>query len=125
MNLRRVKRQDDYETRWCLVGPRGAIDFHCTNADHRIAREFWRSGGLEIHRREPDGYQRGEGASNDHCWLLDGPCWHDGSSLYATEQLIPLLENFGEDALWERLESEYRHRFAVSSPQTQETGGEQ
>lgn len=47
------------------------------------------SGGIEIHRRAPPDYQQGEPPTHDDCWLLKAPCWHDGSSLQATEFWIP------------------------------------
>lgn len=47
-------------------------------------------GGCEHHspvRREYDSEQ----PSHDDCWLLGGPCWHDGSSLMFSEQIAPML----------------------------------
>jgi hypothetical protein len=107
--LERIKKQDDYETRWCVVGPAGAVDFHCTNEPVKGWSE--RVGGLEEHRRAPAYYQNAESPSHEHCSLLNGKCWHDGSSLYASEFIIPFYEQSGEEALWPLLEGEYRRRF--------------
>lgn len=44
-------------------------------------------GGVEIHRTPAEG----ETPDNDDCWILKGPCCHDGSSLYASETVNPLF----------------------------------
>jgi hypothetical protein len=46
-------------------------------------------GGLEIHWRQPPDYMADDAPSQDHCWLLKAPCWHDGSSLQAEQKWIP------------------------------------
>jgi hypothetical protein len=105
--LRHDKHTDDYETRWAVLGPLGAVDFHMTNRpviDHR-------SGGIEMHYRTPPDYMSDQAPSHEHCRLLDAPCWHDGSSLYASEVLIPYALTHTEDELWRLLEHEYRERF--------------
>lgn len=73
-------------------------------------RGIGRLGGIEEHRREPSDYQDPEKPSHEDCRLI-GRCWHDGSSLYASEVLIPILEQSGEDAIWRQLEIEYHERF--------------
>lgn len=47
------------------------------------------SGGIEIHYRQPPDYMKDEAPSNDNCWLLKAPCWHDGSSMQVTDTWIP------------------------------------
>jgi hypothetical protein len=47
------------------------------------------SGGLEIHYRYPPEHMQNQPPSSDTCWLLKCPCWHDGSSLVASEIWIP------------------------------------
>lgn len=115
--FKRITTVDDYETRWMLVGPRGAVDFHCSHASDRYT--FGRIGGIEEHHRTPPSYMREEQPSHEHCWILGGKCWHDGSSLYASEVLIPLLERDGEAAIWKQLDCEYRKRFG----ETEQAGG--
>lgn len=104
--LMRITRDDGYERRWVVVGPKGAVDFHCTHGpvDHPIVG---RIGGVEYHYRTPPDYMRSEAAHHPCCWALDGPCWSDGSSLQATEHWIPMLERAGEDAIWAELERAY------------------
>jgi len=109
--FRRLTVEDTFETRWVLVGPHGAMDFHCTNVSVVRAYGFDRCGGLETHYRTPPDYMRDREPSHEHCWMLGGKCWHDGSSLYASEVLIPLLERDGVEAIWRQLDREYVERF--------------
>jgi hypothetical protein len=101
--LQRVKLDNKDGTRWCVVGPDGAVDFWFFHSTPTL-------GGIEEHRRIPPSYRK-DGPDHEQCHLLTGPCWHDGSSLYASEVLIPLYQNYGEDALGQQLEREYRERF--------------
>ena len=106
-----------YETRWILTGPTGRGGFHCTNLailawmrEETEMPDLWRSGGVEYHHRAAPDYMAGEDATHEHCWILGGPCWHDGTSLWASEHWIPLLEAAGEDAIWRDLRATYeRH----------------
>ena len=54
-------------------------------------------GGFEIHHRSAPNYMKGEAPSHDNCWLLNSPCWHDGSSTYAREFWIPKWEQSPND----------------------------
>jgi len=47
------------------------------------------TGGIEIHYRIPPDYMRDQPPTHDDCFLLKAPCWHDGSSLQASEFWIP------------------------------------
>lgn len=113
--LTKIRREDHYETRWIVVGELGAIDFHCTNEGTEIARQFGRSGGVEYHSKQPFDYDPDSEPSHEHCWLV-GRCWHDGTSLWASEHWIPLLQLSGEEAIWRELEMTYRSRFHESAP---------
>lgn len=69
---------------WELVGANGALHFHATYyADHQT------SCGLEVHRIEGDGAPH-----HINCPLTGGRCWHDGTSLYAEEELWPLIKEY-------------------------------
>ena len=76
---------------WTCIGRRGAIHLHVSGSlrDADGPNEGY-YGGLEVHYREPPDCMNEDAPSQDRCWLLDGPCWHDGTSLYASETLIPL-----------------------------------
>lgn len=90
---------------WELVGPNGAIHLHVT-----IVEGYDDSAGLEFHSRSGDG-----APSQVRCWLLESPCWHDGTSLYAVETLWPMIKGMcalgDHSAIFLILESEYQHHF--------------
>ena len=72
--------------RWEMKSQHGAVHFHIT-----MVEGYERTAGLELHSV----YPRGEDAP-DHvnCPLTGGRCWHDGTSLYATESLWPMIEPY-------------------------------
>lgn len=57
-------------------------------------------GGVEHHCGFREDWQDAE-PGDKHCWLLNGPCWHDGSSL-AAERWI---RRFNEDGDIENVEA--------------------
>lgn len=101
-------RQHTYE----LVGRDGAIHFHVTEslrAQHPLPSHY---GGLEEHRRVcPAGDDRPP--THTACRLLGGNCWHDGTSSYASEVLIPRwqLDFPDHDSVFRWLTYEYNSRF--------------
>lgn len=90
---------------WSIICARGGLHFHAA----KYGTEYgcgW-SCGLEIHRRTP----LDDSAPNHmDCWLLKAPCWHDGISLYAREdvwpRIEPLLRRGDHDAIFRVLEYE-------------------
>ena len=123
--LVRLTREDDYEKRWIVVGKLGAVDFHCSHDDSDLARKYGRSGGVEFHYRAPTDWMRQDySCTHDRCWILGGKCWHDGTSLWASEHWIPMLERSGEEAVWRELEHTYRTREWPNPAETMtEAGG--
>lgn len=82
------------EHQWSLVGERGGIHVDAWLHGSEYRDDRW-IGGIEGHsptRRDYDS----EKPSHDHCWLIQGPCWHDGSSLQFSEQIAPYLPMRGE-----------------------------
>lgn len=108
---RRVRKTHGTTHHMAVVGALGAVHFHWTPTPIPGLNQPFYS-GLETHYVTPPHYMRDEEASHDECWLLGAECWHDGTSLYASEVLIQRLLRDGEDALWAVLEREYRERFA-------------
>lgn len=51
-------------------------------------------GGIEVHSPKQV-YDFSPEPSHESCWLIGGPCWHDGSSLWFQEQIIPYIREFG------------------------------
>jgi len=99
------------ERRYCVVGQDGGVDFHVSEAPAGYEAVCPRTARLEIHRRAPADYQRGREADFATCWLLEAPCWCDGTTLYATEHLLPLFDLGLDAAFWLVLEVEYLNRF--------------
>jgi len=89
--------------RWTLVGAAGAIRLHIKGPDNRFKPEYY--GGLETHRKtSPDG----RAPDHEDCRLLGGHCWHEGSSLAASEIWIPrwLSDPHNHDSMFAALEVE-------------------
>lgn len=101
------------EHTWSVVCAEGGIHLHISDygKDNKYGERF--QGGIEIHYRKPPGYMRHDAPSHDNCWLIGGPCWHDGSSLQASERWIPIWvgsEN-DHDRMFRLLEHEAAVRF--------------
>lgn len=98
--------------RWELRGPDGGIHFHVTIQKDAKYPPY---SGLEIHRCAPAEYQKGDAPHHLDCPVTGGRCWHDGTSLYATETLWPMfsvwLADGDHDSIFRRLEREYDERF--------------
>lgn len=98
------------EMHYIVAGKDGSIDFHVFTSDFMGDRV----GGVEFHHRHAPYYMDATKPSHKSCWaMLDkGPCWHDGTSLWASEYWIPLLDNAGEEAVFSALEREYVKHFS-------------
>jgi hypothetical protein len=97
---------------WELVGPQGAIHFHVSIQDDK---SYEPSAGLEFHHVDGHPDYKGEAPHHLNCPLTGGRCWHDGTSLYASEHLWPLVEGYlrcGEHRqIFDILEQEYVQHF--------------
>jgi hypothetical protein len=75
---------------WAVVGPAGGVHIWAMPTPESRSAVFPGKfyGGVEVHyRTEPGpGYSH-----NKDCWLLGGPCYHDGSSLYFSERIEPMM----------------------------------
>lgn len=105
------------EHTWTVVARHGAMHFHASDCGEEHAKKFGRdnrfSGGLEIHYRTPPDYMANDAPSQDKCWLIGCPCWHDGTSLYASETIIPfwLVAPNDHERMFTFLIREYEERF--------------
>jgi|SRR5581483_1880112 len=116
--LVKITREDGYEKRWILVGREGAVDFHVSHERPEIAHlGLGPIGGIEEHHRTPPDYMQADKPSHDHCWILNGKCWHDGSSLYASEVLIPRCLGQSDADVFDVLRGEYIQRFRSEQPE--------
>lgn len=73
---------------WAVVGPEGAVHIWAQSYTEEYAARFGETyyGGVECHWPADV-----ETAHHENCWLLKGPCCHDGSSLYFSERIAPML----------------------------------
>lgn len=97
---------------WTVVGRDGAVHLHVSDLGEQWSSQHGQrySGGLEVHYRHPQG---DEAPSQEKCWLLGGPCWHDGTTMYAEETLIPLWQRAPHDheRMFGILQDDYAERF--------------
>lgn len=95
---------------WELVGPEGGVHFSVS-----MTKGYDPSCGLEFHHSTRAKYRRDEAPDHTQCWLIGGPCWHDGTSLYASETLWPMIEPMlrsgDHETIFRILEGEYDDRF--------------
>ena len=82
---------DSFRHSWTIEGPHGAVDFHFDGDEERIAK-YGPTAGLECHWRQPPAHMADRAPSHRWCHILEAPCWHDGTSLYAKETLYPLVD---------------------------------
>lgn len=91
--------------RYCVIGPRMAVDFHFSEIGGWDV-----TAGLECHYKVPPSYLKGKKPFDEHCWLTGVRCWGDGTSVYATEYLYPLFREGTLDEFWPILEEEHNRR---------------
>lgn len=72
---------------WRIVCRHGGVNFHAT-----VNEKYGTTAGLEFHFCSPPDHMRNDPPSHIDCPVTGGRCWHDGTSLYATEQLWPMIE---------------------------------
>ena len=115
---RYAPRFDNPEHIWTCTGSLGAMHFHATDLgeEYEGKHGIRFSAGLEIHSRAP----LSDTAPNEKCWLIGGPCWHDGTSLYAQERVVPYWrqEPDNHERMFRFLEREYENRFVSDREDT-------
>ena len=77
---------------WTVVGRHLAIHLHISEL-----KDHGPSGGIEYHYRQPPEHMKDDAPTQDQCWLLKAPCWHDGSSMQATDYWIPQWQKSPHD----------------------------
>jgi len=110
-------QHDHGERIWACVGRAGAV--HISIRPSTLRRSDGEDafiGGLEVHSRKPFSYSDPEPDHND-CWLLKGPCWHDGTSLYVSEVVIPfwLVDPENNERMFKFLKRDYETRFSAEA----------
>jgi len=104
---------------WCnswrhnyeVICNKGAINFHWV--DYLDRKDIPDNAGLEIHYRIPPEYMEDRAPTHIDCQLTGGWCWHDGTSLYATETLLPMIKDATPEEALNVLCSECSDRFKL------------
>lgn len=95
---------------WELVGPEGGIHFHVS-----LTKGYDPSCGLEFHHAARANYDTSRAPDHIKCPLIGEPCWHGGTSLYASETIWPMVEPIlrggDHEAAFRILEHEYNTHF--------------
>lgn len=113
---------------WIIIGRHGGKHLHISGYKPVRSEDIDFSGGLETHWRNPPEYMENCAPSQNNCWVLGQPCWHDGTSLYVSEAFIPRLKHGlthgltidDHDWVFARLESEMRDTWPVLDEATHE-----
>lgn len=108
MTYEKHRRDHDNSAWWhhyVVTGERGAVEFQ-----YCIIKDFGHTAGLEVHWVKPPSFMDASKPSHENCPWLGKPCWHDGTSTYAQEHYVPLIE-LGETAIFNELRREYKSRF--------------
>lgn len=87
-------RTEDGRHTWKYVSAKGGVHIWAQEVKPELRGVLFDKfyGGIEVHwRKKPDWVSRDE-PDHAHCWVLDAPCWHDGSSLQFDEQIAPVLK---------------------------------
>lgn len=103
---------DYYSHIYSVVGAVGAVHLRITEGSPDKHGRRTHYAGVEFHSRTPpDGSH--DAPSQDRCWLLEGPCWHDGSSLWAEEHFLPLWlhDPHNHKEVFLSLQRAYREQF--------------
>ena len=94
---------------WSLIGPRAALSFHVT-----LNETYGDTAGLEVHYFDAPDYMAEDPPSHIDCSYTGGRCWHEGTSLYATETLWPMIKGYllygDHEAIFSILESDLEKR---------------
>src|ERR1700689_2601945 len=99
---------------WEFVGRHGAMHFHASIPEKQ--NSWVVSAGLEIHYMRPPAHMNEDPPSQTECWILHCPCWHEGTSLYASETLWPMIEPMlrhgDHESIFRILEQDADERFS-------------
>ena len=116
--LERRMMLNRHKWNFAVIGKRGAVHFwrRAPKCDETYFSELNDvCSGVEQHSRTPL-YDGNKPADHERCWMTEGPCWHDGSSLYSEDVYMPLWFSCNLDGdyepLWRKLEAEYQRRFS-------------
>lgn len=119
MTLRRkyelIERFGNRVHSWSIEGRDGAINIHVTINDNQEHRTY---GGVEVHSRTALGDRPPD---HHYCQYTGGHCWHDGSSLWVEENIVPYIKGYKEEFslavhehMWGECKGWYTNRFITT-----------
>lgn len=99
-----VERAGNWSHTWSVEGRDGAI---CLSVTDQKENTY---GGIEIHSRTP---LDDRPPDHRHCEFTGEQCWHDGSSLYVEENILPIFDSDQLDHkfFFDECEHWYKRRF--------------
>lgn len=80
---------------WIVIGGTMAKHLWIRQSVHAMKDDYDGErylGGVETHWRSPPEHARFSAPDHNNCRILGAPCWHDGTSLWASEKWIPQWE---------------------------------
>lgn len=87
---------------WSVAGEAGGVHIWAEDTPKSPFNQGERFfGGVEVHSKAP--MYDGQPVGHNHCWLTDGPCYHDGTSLYFAEKIEPMLQSVDGGSVPEHL----------------------
>lgn len=115
--MNRVMHLNSSTLSFAVVGDAGAIHFWVDTEDvssEHTEEPGYVMCGIEQHSRKPMYASQAE-PTHDPCWILKGPCYHDGGTGPARDYLLPMFidcNRLGDfEPLWLKIEQWYRERF--------------
>ena len=113
------------QIRMQVVGSDGGVEFVFNCYPEPLSRyeeSSWQASGFEYHWKrhsKPDYFKDEDEAPHNDCTITGGECWHDGTSLWASEHWMPLYRAIGPEATFEHLEAQYRKTFEAQPEDSQ------
>ena len=92
---RLVPRFGNWDHTYIVETAHGAVQLRMTDYGEDRSEHFVErfSGGVEFHWRLAPSWAKDKAPDHPQCHILHAPCWHDGTSLYASEHYAPMLES--------------------------------
>jgi len=110
-----TERHGGWMHRYTMLTCHGAVDLW---VNEMKTLEGWaRSGGLETHYNSPPTYMKNHAPHHQECWLTKLPCWHDGTSLYVEENILPYWQPGKHDFIFNELRRHAKNQFGIEEEQ--------
>jgi hypothetical protein len=98
---------------WCVSGEYGSLSFWVQEYSPEWQNQYGEKyyGGIENHYNDKSKPEYlSENSKHMDCNCNGGLCYHDGTSLWASEYWIPYILPLGQDSIWSMLTYHYNGR---------------